>query len=285
MLARNYVAGEKKKVVDDVMDGRVVVVTGGTSGIGRAITERFLSGGATVVAISRNPKKLRDPLNDTADGDDDGIGKRNSFLAIRADVTVPREVRRAAEIVAKKFLGLRPLSVLVNNAGVSGPIKNLTDITLDDWNATITANLTGTFLCCKYFVPLMIKEQAGRSAGNRSIINISSMVAKRPSALRSPYSASKLGVVGVTRSLSAELGRYGITVNALCPGAVEGDRIEDVIRSYSKVRGESVARTREKIVERLPLKRFARPEEIAAAVWFLASNEARFITGQDFDLG
>lgn len=240
---------------------KVAIVTGGARGLGWAITERLLSDGLRVAIFARNPPK-----------NSGGRGKEPLFLKI--DVANPTQVSRGVATVLEKF---GRLDVLVNNAGVSGPVKPVQDIEHDEWQHTLDVNLTGTFVCCKYAVPHIIKSKtSGR------VVNISSMGWKKAAAFRTPHSASKAGIVGFTRSLSRELGGHGVTVNAISPGPIEGERIEEVAKRTAAARGETADGVRRMMLAASSLRRFAAPEEMAALVSFLVSVEGGFITGQDF---
>jgi NAD(P)-dependent dehydrogenase (short-subunit alcohol dehydrogenase family) len=166
------------------------------------------------------------------------------------------------------------LDTLVNNAGDGGPTKPVQDYPTEDWFYTLNSCLTSSYLCVRFAVPFMI--QAGRGA----IVNISSMAGRRGLAYRVGYCASKAGQVGMTYGLALELGRHNITVNAVLPGAVEGDRIDRVIAGQAEVRGITVEQQRKAFVDRSPLKRMATAEDIARAAAFLCSDHARNISGQ-----
>ena len=159
-----------------------------------------------------------------------------------------------------------------------GPVKRVEDITVDEWEETMAVNLRGMFLCCKHAVPVM-KRQGG---GN--IVNISSVTGKRPLTERVPYATSKMGVIGMTRTLAAELGRWKIRVNAVCPGAVIGPRLDRVMEGVMKFSGK----TREEVIaartEASPLRSFVDPKYIAAVVAFLCSEDAAMVTGQDINV-
>ena len=243
---------------------RIAIVTGGSSGIGQSIVARLLSDGIAVAAISRNTSRLKIASDD--------------WMKIRVDVTNPRDIRFAIEKIRSAF-DSPAIDILVNNAGISGPIKPTMDVSLKEWNETMAVNLTGAFLCTKFAIPLMM---ASRKGGR--IVNISSMVGKTAASFRAAYSASKMALIGFTRSLSAELGPFGITVNAVCPGPVEGETISEVIANYARVRSQTVDQIRKQMVERSALKRMSKPEEIAALVSFLVSKEAAAITGQDWNV-
>ena len=251
-------------MADRTSKRRIAVVTGGSSGIGQSIVTKLLSDGMSVAAICRDTSKLK---------------LESEHLAkIKADVTDPTQIRQALDKIRKVF-DSPSIDVLVNNAGIAGPIKPTTEVSLKEWNETIEVNLTGAFLCTKFVVPRMI---ASRSWGR--IVNISSMVGKTSTSFRAAYSASKMALIGFTRSLSAELGAFGITVNAVCPGPVEGERIREVMANYARLRNLGQDQIRKNMVERSSLKRMTRPEEVAAAVSFLVSREASAITGQDLNV-
>ena len=245
--------------------GKVAIVTGGGRGLGRAIALRFASEGAAVTLAGTS----REHLEATAA---EIIAAGGRSLAVIADVASESAVVKLVQATLRKF---DHLDILVNNAGIAGPTAAVAEARCEDWERTLAVNLTGAFLCSKHAIPHLIAAQNGR------IINITSIAGRIGYALRSPYAASKWGMIGLTRSLALELGAHGTTVNAIAPGAVRGERVESVMRDRAAALGKTPAEIeREFFVEPTALKRMVNPEEIAATALFLASDEAGGITGE-----
>jgi NAD(P)-dependent dehydrogenase (short-subunit alcohol dehydrogenase family) len=155
------------------------------------------------------------------------------------------------------------VSILVNNAGVAGPVAALTDVSVEDWDQVFAVNVRGTFLQCRALLPGMI------SRGDGDVINVASVSGKRPLAHRTPYTASKMAVIGLTSTLAFEVGTSGVRVNTLTLAGVWNDQPADFVEAYSA---------------RVPMGRMGRAEEVATVVHFLASDEASFVTGQCYDV-
>jgi NAD(P)-dependent dehydrogenase (short-subunit alcohol dehydrogenase family) len=250
------------------LDGKVSIVTGGGKGIGRAIALRFAAEGADVVVSGTT----KDALDRVAQE----IGERGRrALAVVADVADEADVERLAARTLDEF---GTIDILVNNAGIAGPTALATDVTREDWDRTLAVNLTGAFLCAKHVLPHLIKQRSGR------VINITSIAGLKAYAWRSPYSASKWGMIGLTQSLAEEVGRYDITVNAIAPGPVRGPRIESVIRNRAAQMNRSFEDVERDYVEPTALKRMVDEEDIAAMAVFLASEEGRNITGETLNI-
>src|SRR5260370_13063545 len=177
------------------LDGKVVLITGGGHGLGRTLAHRYATAGADVVVVGR----ATGPLAETADGIREA-GRRAEWM--EADVSRPGDVTRAFERAVAVFC---TVNILVNNAAITGPTAEIADIKLDEWNEVLAINLTGPFLCSKAAIPIM------RNAGGGKIVNIGSVTGKRPLADRTPYASSKLSLVGCTRPLAQQAGKYGIT--------------------------------------------------------------------------
>lgn len=180
--------------------------------------------------------------------------------------------------MAEKARGLGPVHTVVANAGVAGPTAPLHEITLADWRDCLATDLDGLFLTFRAFVPDLIDLGAG------SLIAISSMTGKRPLHGRTPYAAATLGVIGLVRTLALELSPHGIRVNAVCPGAVAGMRIDDVIRRQAAARGISEAQALAAFTEASPLGRPVEAGEVAGACAYLTSDAAASITGEDLNV-
>lgn len=165
------------------------------------------------------------------------------------------------------------LDVLVNNAGIAGPVANLEDIDLPDWKHTIDVNMNSVFYCSRFAIPLL-----KRSAG--CIVNMSSTAGLFGFAGRSPYVASKWAIIGITKTLAKELGEFGVRVNAVCPGSVAGERIDRVIKSEASRLRLSANQVRESFAAECSLRRFVTAKEVADCVTFLASPQAAAISGQ-----
>jgi NAD(P)-dependent dehydrogenase (short-subunit alcohol dehydrogenase family) len=166
------------------------------------------------------------------------------------------------------------LDTLVNNAGDGGPTKAVQDYTTDEWFYTVNSCLTSAYLCCHFAVPPMI------AAGRGAIVNIASMAGRRGLPYRVGYCSAKAGQIGMTYGLALELGRHNITVNAIAPGAVEGERIDRAIKGQAEVRGVDLDRMRLTFLSRSPLRRMSTAEDIASLAVFLCSDQARNISGQ-----
>jgi NAD(P)-dependent dehydrogenase (short-subunit alcohol dehydrogenase family) len=246
----------------------VAIVTGGGRSMGRIMSLALARDGFDLV--------LAGPEQDEAErtrADIEALGR--NCLALDVDVSQETQVQRMASQTLDRF---GRIDVLVNNAGVIGPTAPVTQVTLSEWETTLAVNLTGAFLCCKHVVPAMTERRAGK------IINIASIAGKIGYALRSPYAVSKWGLLGLTLTLAKEVGPMNIQVNAICPGPVDGDRMNAIIRRRAQELGQTEAEVRQWYVEPIPLKRMVKPEDVAAMVSYLASSKADNITGQSFDV-
>jgi NAD(P)-dependent dehydrogenase (short-subunit alcohol dehydrogenase family) len=187
------------------------------------------------------------------------------------DVADPVAVDRLFETVTATLGGL---DVLVNNAGIAGPTARCEEVSLVDWERTLAVNLTGQFLCARRAIPML------RASRNPSIVNLSSAAGRFGFPMRTPYAASKWAVIGLSRSLSIELGADGIRVNAICPGSVAGARIDAVFANKGKARGVSPEQVRAEALAKTSLGQLIEPEDIAHAIVFLASRAGARISGQ-----
>ena len=239
--------------------GLRVLVTAGASGIGLATAKAFAREGARVLVCDVDHAALR-----ALAASDPGLAETH------CDVADPAAVSRLFGEVATTLGGL---DALVNNAGVAGPTAACEEVALADWDRTLAVNLTGQFLCAQRAIPLLKKS------GNPSIANLSSAAGRFGFPLRTPYAATKWGVIGLTKSLAIELGPFGIRVNAICPGAVAGARIESVFAHKAAARGVAPEVVRGEMLARMSLRRLVEADDIAHAIVFLASPRGANISG------
>ncbi len=236
--------------------GRIGVVTGAARGIGYAIAERLLQSGASVA--------LWDVDTDALASAGKALSAHGAVTAERVDITREEEIARAAAATAHRF---GRIDLLVNNAGIGGPICQTWEYDVDTVRRILDINYVGTFLCCKHVIPVMKKENYGR------IVNIASLAGKNGTPNFSAYGASKAAVIALTKALGRELANTEILVNAVCPSAAD----TDILKQF----------TPEKVkwmIEQVPKGRFVRTSEIAAMVAWLCSEECSFSTGQLFDI-
>jgi NAD(P)-dependent dehydrogenase (short-subunit alcohol dehydrogenase family) len=241
--------------------GKRVLVTAGGDGIGLAITRAFAGAGAHVLVCDIQAESLARLANESPE-----------VHSCIADVSREQDVAAMFQLVDQKLGGL---DVLVNNAGIAGPTGGIETLSLADWQRTLDVNLTGQFLCVRQAVPRL------RKGNSPSIINLASVAGHLGMPGRTPYSASKWGVVGLTKTLAIELGRDGIRVNAILPGAVDGPRIRAVIAAKAKALGKSVEEMTRVYTDQAALGRMVTARDIANMVLFAASDLACNVTGQE----
>ena len=250
------------------LEGKVAIVTGGGGGIGRVIALRFTREGAAVVVAGPTEEKIKSVEREILES-----GGRS--LAVRTDVADEADVER---LIAAALGAFGKIDILVNNAGVAGPTALVHNVAREDWDRTFAINLTGAFLCAKHVLPHMIERRGG------CIINITSIAGLQAYAYRSPYCASKWGMIGLTQTLAQEGGQYGITANAIAPGPVRGPRIERVIRNRAEEMELPYEEVVRQYVEPTALKRMVEEEDIAAMAAFLASDEGANISGETLNI-
>lgn len=250
------------------LQDKVAVVTGGGGGIGRTISLRFVEEGAAVLVAGPTEAKIKAVEREIRDA-----GGR--VLATLTDVADEASVERMVSSALSEF---GHIDILVNNAGIAGPTAKVPEVSREEWDRTLAVNLTGAFLCAKQALPHM----TGRRSG--CIINITSIAGLQAYALRSPYCASKWGMIGLTQTLAEECGPYNVTVNAIAPGPVRGPRIERVILNRAKEMNIPVEEMERQYVEPTALKRMVEEDDIAAMAVFLASEQGRNITGETLNI-
>ena len=247
-----------EKVSTMSFKGLVVLVTGASRGIGRAIAEAFVHAKAHVILNgAREGSELEDLAKALSSGD-------SICLAVRADVGRREQVQKMFDLVEERF---QKLDILVNNAGIirRGSIESVSE---EDWHQVIDTNLNGTYNCCKKASDIMIRQKYGK------IINVSSIAAKTGDITSSPgYGPSKAAIDALTKTLARQLAHYNINVNGVAPHAIETD-----------MSAEWSDEKRQAIIEAIPLKRLGKPQDVAEAVLFLASEKAAFITGEILDV-
>ena len=246
------------------LTGQRALVTAGAQGIGLAITEALLQQGAEVHICdvdqaALNKTKAQYPQVHISHTD---VGNEVQVLSMFAEV--------------QKRWG--QLDILVNNAGIAGPTAAIEDTSLHEWQQTLDVNLTGAFLCTRSAVPLIKKAKGG------SIINISSAAGRHGFPLRSPYSATKFGVIGLTQTWAMELGPSGIRVNAILPGIVEGARQDRVLSAKAETFGISLEAMRTRALERVSLRRMVSAQDIAAQIVFVCSPAGANVSGQSLSV-
>src|SRR6185312_1500204 len=238
------------------LSGRIAAVTGGAQGIGRAIVERFLDSGATVAIWDRD----LDLARKTADA----LRSRGRVAAVAGDGTQYADVERARDATLKEF---GRIDILVNTAGIAGPNVTTWDYPLEAWRSVMSINLDGPFHCCKAVAPTMIAQKYGR------IVNIASIAGKEGNPNAPAYSASKAGVIALTKSLGKELAGHDIAVNAITPAAAKTAIFDQMTQQHIDF-----------MLSKIPRARFVTVDEIASLAAFCASSDCSFTTGAVFDI-
>jgi len=242
----------------DVLKGRVAVVTGGGRGIGKGIARKLVAAGAGVIVSDIDIAQAQLTADELSK-------KNNKVMAAQVDVSREESV---AELIKRARDEFGTVDILINNAGIMFRTR-LMDISVDEWERILRVNLTGPFLCIKTVIPLMKENDYGR------IVNISSSAGRSVSTLGGVhYTASKAGLLGLTRAVAKEVALFGITVNAVCPGLID----------TQMARETTTHEELENFLESFPIKRLGSPEEIGDLVVFLCSENASYITGASIDI-
>jgi len=236
--------------------GKNAVVTGGAQGIGRAIVERFLDSGAAIAIWDRDEKLAQQAASE--------LKSRGRVVPITVDVTQFADIERARSATLQ---ALGRIDILVNNAGITGPNITTWDYPVEAWQNVMRVNLDGPFMCCKAIVPLMIAQNYGR------IVSIASVAGKEGNPNAPVYSASKAGVIALTKSLGKELAAYDIAVNCITPAAAK-------TAIFDQMKQEHI----DYMLSKIPRARFVKVEEIAALAAWCASADNSFTTGAVFDI-
>jgi NAD(P)-dependent dehydrogenase (short-subunit alcohol dehydrogenase family) len=248
-------------------ENQVAVITGAANGIGKACAQRFAQEGAFVACLD-----VTDELNQAIAEEVRSLGA--GAIALHCDVTDPESIKTAIDTVMEKW---GRVDILVASAGIYTG-SPLVEVSLKQWSRLIDINLTGVFLTNQAVAPIMMKQRSG------SIINISSMAGKTSWPASAEYSASKSGVIGLTRSVAMELAPYGATVNAVCPGNTLTDMVRGVAGKVGSMDGMTGEEWLQMRANDCPMKRLAEPWEMAGVCAFLASEDSRYLTGQAIEV-
>ena len=251
-----------------LLKDKVALITGSGRGIGKSIALRFAEEGANVIINYHTSQKAADELS----GKIKSMGKNT--LTVKADVSKEDKVRTMFDKVIEEY---NRLDILVANAGIER-VGLIADTPLEVWEEVFDVNAKGVFLCCKHAIPYLLKNKKG------TIINMASAAGKTGWKYFGAYCASKFAVIGLTQSLAMELAEHNITVNALCPGAVDTDMLYYEYDKLAEIKKDTVEDEAKTLLNSIPIKRISKPEEIANLAVYLASDKARDITGEAINI-
>jgi NAD(P)-dependent dehydrogenase (short-subunit alcohol dehydrogenase family) len=246
-----------------MLSNKTAIVTGAGKGLGQEIAKAFAAKGASVVLVSKTPEGVNELAREL-----NTLGR--SSIAICADI---RKAESVQELVRQALEAFGRIDILINNAGIS----YISSVALSDesrWKEVIDTNVIGTYLCCKYVGKKMLAQRRGQ------IVNVSSIAAQKGVPFCSAYSASKAAIIGLTRTMAVELARHEISVNAVCPGPIEGLLSEHARGEWAKMYGFSSEEFQKNLMAGIPNRRFVNVQDVVETIAFLASDSAKDITGQ-----
>jgi len=250
------------------LPGETAVITGAGSGIGRTIADHLTKAGVDVGINDLNEEALGEAERQLG-------GNEGRVLTQVGDASEPSTASDLVEAATDRFGGV---DILVNNVGIAGPTRPCEEIATEEFLRTIKVNLGAMFATSKAAIPHLREGEEGR------IVNLASMSGKRPLVDRTPYTTSKMGVIGFTRTLATELATDEITVNAVCPGSVEGDRLDAVIEGQAGSQDRPVADVEAEFRNVSPMEQFVQAGDVADTVLYLCSERAARVTGQDLNV-
>jgi NAD(P)-dependent dehydrogenase (short-subunit alcohol dehydrogenase family) len=252
----------------NILKDQIAIVTGASQGIGKSIAEKLAAAGAVIALVALENDALKKTSAEFE-------AKNFRFRPYGVDLSDDTQL---APLVHSIVRDLGPIDILVNNAGIGGPTAPVHEVDPAGWDRTLQINLRTPFLLSRAVIPGMIPKRRGK------IVNMSSIAGKMAYPLRSPYAASKWGLVGLTLTMAQELGQHNIQVNAICPGPTQTDLIESVIRARAAATGTDFETMSKEYVRATALKRMVLPEEVADLALFLCSSQSDAITGQAIDI-
>jgi len=248
------------------LDGQVAIVVGSARGIGAAIARAFSQEGAAIVLVDIN--KMKPELDEVAQ---EIARKGGKAIAIVADCTDEGQVNKMADEAVRCW---GKIDILINSAGLRGPLVPVQEITEQEWDSVLAVNLKAVFLCCKAVLKYMIKQKSG------NIVSISGTAGKEGMALRGSLCAAKWGLLGLTQTIAKEAGPSGIRANIICPGGVDEADLRTMYAERAKGLGMAFKELEKNVLEQTPLRKYASHEEIAKAALFLASSDSSHTTGE-----
>jgi NAD(P)-dependent dehydrogenase (short-subunit alcohol dehydrogenase family) len=250
--------------------GQVAIVVGSARGIGEAIAHMFSGEGASLVLVDTQKAKVQ------LDGVTQAINRQGgSAFAVLADVTDGAQVNRMVDETVARY---GRIDILVNSAGLRGPLVPVQDITEEEWDSVLAVNLKAVFLCCRAVLKVMMQQKSG------SIVSISGTAGKEGMALRGSLCAAKWGVLGLTQTIAKESGPYGIRANVICPGGMDEPDLRVMYAERAKGLGMEFSQLEKSILELTPLRKYAKHDEVAKAALFLASSDSSHTTGESLNV-
>lgn len=252
------------------LDNQVAIIVGSARGIGAAIAHTFSREGARIVLVDL--EKMKPQLDDVAQAI---TQKGGQAIAITADCTEDAQVNRMVDETVRRF---GKIDILVNSAGLRGPLVPVQEISEQEWDAVHAVNLKAVFLCCRAVLKVMLQQKNG------SIVSISGTAGKEGMALRGSLCAAKWGLLGLTQTIAKEAGPYGIRANVICPGGMDEPDLRVMYAERAKGLGMEFSELEKSILELTPLRKYATHEEVAKAALFLASSDSSHTTGESLNV-